>query len=70
MECWGNKSTFVQYSPTTAPPIPAKPMYESAPLVAVVAPSPPPPPKSSSEKTTPFTNVSFGKSSELTGRAS
>ncbi|GKV46369.1 hypothetical protein SLEP1_g53355 [Rubroshorea leprosula] len=40
-------------------------MNESAPVVAAVAPSPPPPPKSSPEKTTPFTNVSFGKSSEL-----
>lgn len=47
-------------SPTTPPPIPSKPMEESAP----VAP-PPSPPKPASEKSTPFTNVSFGKSSKL-----
>ncbi|KAF8009746.1 hypothetical protein BT93_J0669 [Corymbia citriodora subsp. variegata] len=44
-------------SPTTAPPIPTEPMEK---LGAVV-----PPPKPSPEKTSPFTNVSFGKSAKL-----
>ncbi|GLT30467.1 hypothetical protein SLA2020_052660 [Shorea laevis] len=64
-ECWGNKSTFVQYPPMPAPPIPTKPVNESAHVAAAVAPSPPPTPKSSPEKTTPFINVSFGKSSKV-----
>ncbi|KAK9283332.1 hypothetical protein L1049_011571 [Liquidambar formosana] len=47
-------------SPTTPPPIPTKPMIESAP------PAPPSsPPKSSPEKTSPFINVSVEKSSKL-----
>ncbi|KAI8030166.1 Biotin carboxyl carrier protein of acetyl-CoA carboxylase [Camellia lanceoleosa] len=47
-------------SPTTPPPIPSKPMIESA------AASPPtPPPKSSTEKISPFTNVSVEKSTKL-----
>ncbi|PQP97691.1 uncharacterized protein Pyn_10687 [Prunus yedoensis var. nudiflora] len=47
-------------SPAAAPPIPSKPMVESAP-----APPPAPAPKSSSEKATPFTNTSVDKSSRL-----
>ncbi|KAK1570455.1 hypothetical protein Q3G72_002154 [Acer saccharum] len=47
-------------SPTTPPPIPTEPMGVSTP----VAP-PPSPPKPASEKSTPFINVSFGKSSKL-----
>ncbi|THG10597.1 hypothetical protein TEA_012344 [Camellia sinensis var. sinensis] len=47
-------------SPTTPPPIPSKPMIESA------AASPPTPlPKSSTEKISPFSNVSVEKSSKL-----
>ncbi|XWS65788.1 hypothetical protein CRYUN_Cryun05aG0143700 [Craigia yunnanensis] len=47
-------------SPTTAPPIPTKPMSE------IVAATPPPSqPKPSPEKPTPFKNVAFGKSSKL-----
>ncbi|XP_038886728.1 biotin carboxyl carrier protein of acetyl-CoA carboxylase [Benincasa hispida] len=45
-------------SPTVPPPIPSKPMVESAPTL-------PAPPKPSSEKTTPFTNVPLEKSSKL-----
>ncbi|KAL3717947.1 hypothetical protein ACJRO7_003131 [Eucalyptus globulus] len=44
-------------SPTTPPPIPTEPMENSGAVV--------PPPKPSPEKTSPFTNVSFGKSSKL-----
>ncbi|TXG50036.1 hypothetical protein EZV62_025911 [Acer yangbiense] len=47
-------------SPTTPPPIPTEPMGVSTP----VAP-PPSPPKPASEKSTPFINVSFGRSSKL-----
>ncbi|KAK3229791.1 hypothetical protein Dsin_001672 [Dipteronia sinensis] len=47
-------------SPTTPPPIPTEPMGVSTP----VAP-PTSPPKPASEKSTPFINVSFGKSSKL-----
>jgi len=47
-------------SSTPLPPIPTPPMEVSA----AVPPSPSPS-KSSVEKTTPFTNVSFGKSSKL-----
>ncbi|KAH8501328.1 hypothetical protein Peur_043029 [Populus x canadensis] len=47
-------------SSTPLPPIPTPPMEVSA----AVSPSPSPS-KSSVEKTTPFTNVSFGKSSKL-----
>ncbi|XP_044509314.1 biotin carboxyl carrier protein of acetyl-CoA carboxylase-like [Mangifera indica] len=46
-------------SPTTAPPIPSKPMDVSAPAAT------PPAPKPSKEKTSPFANVSFGKSPKL-----
>lgn len=45
-------------SPTVPPPIPSKPMVESAPTA-------PAPPKPSPEKTTPFTNVPLEKSSKL-----
>ncbi|KAJ6322569.1 hypothetical protein OIU77_012415 [Salix suchowensis] len=49
-------------SSTPPPPIPTPPMEISA----AVSPSPSPSPsKSSVEKSTPFTNVSFGKSSKL-----
>ncbi|XVE69494.1 hypothetical protein DITRI_Ditri09bG0156400 [Diplodiscus trichospermus] len=54
------KAPLSNISPTTAPPIPTKPMNEAA----AVAP-PPSPPKPSSEKSTPFKNVAFGKSSKL-----
>ncbi|KVI07033.1 Biotin/lipoyl attachment [Cynara cardunculus var. scolymus] len=46
-------------SPTEAPPIPSKPMNESAPA------TPPSPPKPSSQKTNPFTNVPVEKSKKL-----
>jgi hypothetical protein len=46
-------------SPTTPPPIPTKPMVESAPV------APAAPPKSSPEKTSPFTNVPVEKSTKL-----
>ena len=47
-------------SPTTAPPIPTKPMNE------IVAATPlPSPPKPSPVKPTPFKNLAFGKSSKL-----
>lgn len=54
------KAPMSNISPTEPPPIPTKPMDVSSP----VAP-PPSPPKSSTEKSTPFKNVSFGKSSKL-----
>ncbi|KAL2541816.1 hypothetical protein Adt_02794 [Abeliophyllum distichum] len=47
-------------SPTSAPPVPSKPMNESAP-----AASPPSPPKSSAEKINPFANVSASKATKL-----
>ncbi|KDP44689.1 hypothetical protein JCGZ_01189 [Jatropha curcas] len=47
-------------SPTEPPPIPTEPMNVSAPVTP-----PPAPPKPSTEKSTPFKNVSFGKSSKL-----
>lgn len=47
-------------SPSTPPPVPSKPMIESAP-----AASPASPPKSSSEKISPFKNVAVAKSSKL-----
>ncbi|KAH1160482.1 hypothetical protein AAZX31_11G237700 [Glycine max] len=47
-------------SPTTPPPIPSKPMDESAP-----GSLPPSPPKSSPEKNNPFANVSKEKSPRL-----
>ncbi|KAH7548308.1 hypothetical protein JRO89_XS14G0099500 [Xanthoceras sorbifolium] len=47
-------------SPTTPPPIPTEPMGVSAPVA-----SSPSPPKPASEKSQPFTNISFGKSSKL-----
>ncbi|GKV46371.1 hypothetical protein SLEP1_g53357 [Rubroshorea leprosula] len=59
------KAPLSNIPPTIAPPIPTKPINESTPVAAAVAPSPPPPPKSSPEKITTFTNVSFGKSSKL-----
>ncbi|GLT32737.1 hypothetical protein SLA2020_073820 [Shorea laevis] len=59
------KAPLSNIPPMIAPPIPTKPINESAPIAAAVAPSPPPPPKSSPGKTTPFINVSFGKSSKL-----
>ncbi|KAJ9545826.1 hypothetical protein OSB04_025533 [Centaurea solstitialis] len=46
-------------SPTEAPPIPSKPMNESAPAAQ------PSPPKPSSQKTNPFTNVPVEKSKKL-----
>ncbi|CAK7325936.1 unnamed protein product [Dovyalis caffra] len=49
-------------SSTPAPPIPTPPMEVSATVSTAPAPSPS---KSSVEKSTPFTNVSFGKSSKL-----
>ncbi|KAJ9175947.1 hypothetical protein P3X46_014446 [Hevea brasiliensis] len=54
------KAPLSSISPTEPPPIPTKPMDVSA----SVAPTPSPP-KTSTEKPTPFTNVSFGKSSKL-----
>ncbi|KAG8651507.1 biotin carboxyl carrier protein of acetyl-CoA carboxylase isoform X2 [Manihot esculenta] len=54
------KAPLSNISPTEPPPIPTKPMDVSAPVATT-----PSPPKTSSEKTTPFTNVSFGKSSKL-----
>lgn len=55
------KAPLSNISPTIPPPIPSKPMDESAPAT-------PQPllPKSSSEKTNPFANVSSQKSSKLT----
>ncbi|KAF2319218.1 hypothetical protein P3X46_025804 [Hevea brasiliensis] len=53
------KAPMSNISPTEPPPIPTKPMDISASV------APPSPPKTSTEKTTPFTNVSFGKSSKL-----
>lgn len=47
-------------SPTSPPPIPTKPMVESAP-----AAPPPSPPKTSPQNTSPFANVSLVKSSKL-----
>uniref|UniRef100_A0A2P2JPX2 Uncharacterized protein MANES_10G007300 n=1 Tax=Rhizophora mucronata TaxID=61149 RepID=A0A2P2JPX2_RHIMU len=54
------KAPMSNISPTEAPPIPSKPMDVSAPSTP-----PSPPPKSPAEKPTPFTNISFGKSSKL-----
>ncbi|GAV62445.1 Biotin_lipoyl domain-containing protein [Cephalotus follicularis] len=54
------KSPLPNILPTSPPPIPTKPMEESA----SVAP-PPSQPKSISEKASPFTNVSFGKPVKL-----
>lgn len=54
------KAPLSNISPTTAPPIPSKPMNESGPITPA-----PPAPKPSPEKITPFTNTSFGKSSKL-----
>lgn len=54
------KAPLSSISPTTPPPIPSKPMVESAP-----AAPPPSPPKSSSEKTSPFKNVLSQKISKL-----
>lgn len=51
------KAPLSAISPTVPPPIPSKPMVESAPTA-------PAPPKPSPEKTTPFTNVPE-KSSKL-----
>ncbi|GMN41215.1 hypothetical protein TIFTF001_010445 [Ficus carica] len=47
-------------SPTSPPPIPTKPMVESAPAAL-----PPSPPKTSPQNTSPFANVSLVKSSKL-----
>ncbi|KAK2636744.1 hypothetical protein Ddye_031536 [Dipteronia dyeriana] len=47
-------------SPTTPPPIPTEPMGVSTPVTPPTSP-----PKPASEKSTPFINVSFGKSSKL-----
>ncbi|GLT31527.1 hypothetical protein SLA2020_062580 [Shorea laevis] len=58
------KAPLSSVPPMTALPIPAKAMNESPSVAAAAAPSAPPP-KFSPEKTTPFTNVSFGKSSKL-----
>ncbi|XP_061375030.1 uncharacterized protein LOC133317211 isoform X2 [Gastrolobium bilobum] len=54
------KAPLSNISPTTPPPIPSKPMDESAPGTPQ-----PSPPKSSPAKTNPFANVSIGKSSKL-----
>lgn len=54
------KAPLSNISPVTPPPIPTKPMNVSTP-----AAPPTPPPNPSSEKTSPFRNVSFGKSSKL-----
>ncbi|GKV46383.1 hypothetical protein SLEP1_g53369 [Rubroshorea leprosula] len=59
------KAPLSNIPPMTAPPIPTEPMNEVVAVAAAVAPSPLPPPKFSPEKTTPFTNVSFGKLSKL-----
>ncbi|PKA50992.1 hypothetical protein AXF42_Ash007648 [Apostasia shenzhenica] len=50
-------------SPTTAPPIPSKPMSESSP--ATQPSTPPPPPNSSSAPSSPFVYVSSVKASKL-----
>lgn len=52
------KAPMSAISPTIPPPIPSKPMVESAPTA-------PAPPKSSPEKKTPFANFPFEKSSKL-----
>ncbi|KAJ1417730.1 Single hybrid motif [Sesbania bispinosa] len=54
------KPPLSNISPTTPPPIPSKPMDESAPGTPQ-----PSQPKSSPEKTNPFANVSMQKSSKL-----
>ncbi|XVE52428.1 hypothetical protein DITRI_Ditri02bG0121500 [Diplodiscus trichospermus] len=54
------KAPLSNISPTTAPPIPTKPMNETA--AATPTPSPP---KPSPGSPTPFKNVAFGKSSKL-----
>jgi len=54
------KAPFTSSTPLSPPPIPTPPME----LSAAVSPAPSPS-KSSVEKTTPFTNVSFRKSSKL-----
>ncbi|CAJ2644141.1 unnamed protein product [Trifolium pratense] len=56
-----SKVPLSNISPTTPPPIPSKPIYESAPDTPE-----PLPPISSPEKTNPFANVSSQKSSKLT----
>ncbi|MED6156069.1 hypothetical protein PIB30_011269 [Stylosanthes scabra] len=56
------KAPLSNISPTTAPPVPTKPMAESA--AATPAPSPPQQ-KSSPGKTNPFLNDSLAKSSKL-----
>ncbi|KAJ0101505.1 hypothetical protein Patl1_06699 [Pistacia atlantica] len=56
------KAPLSNISPTTPPPIPTEPMDVSAPAAAA---APPTPPKPSKEKTSPFSNVSFGKSPKL-----
>ncbi|KAF3433327.1 hypothetical protein FNV43_RR24429 [Rhamnella rubrinervis] len=55
------KAPLSNISPVTPPPIPTKPMNVSTPA----APPTTPPPNPSSEKTSPFRNVSFGKSPKL-----
>ncbi|XP_031373878.1 uncharacterized protein LOC116188570 isoform X2 [Punica granatum] len=55
------KSPIPVVSPSVPPPIPSEPMDKSGSS----APPPAAPPKPASEKTSPFTNVSFGKSSRL-----
>ncbi|CAI9768274.1 unnamed protein product [Fraxinus pennsylvanica] len=47
-------------SPTSAPPVPTKPMNESSPVASL-----PSPPESSAEKISPFTNVSLDKAKKL-----
>ncbi|KAJ0046407.1 hypothetical protein Pint_06598 [Pistacia integerrima] len=59
------KAPLSNISPTTPPPIPTEPMDVSAPAAAAAPPTPPTPPKPSKEKTSPFSNVSFGKSPKL-----
>ncbi|KAJ6891910.1 hypothetical protein NC651_025187 [Populus alba x Populus x berolinensis] len=54
------KSPFTSSTPLPPPPIPTPPMELSAAVSPAPAPS-----KSSVEKTTPFTNISFRKSSKM-----
>ncbi|KAM6583095.1 hypothetical protein CsatB_010097 [Cannabis sativa] len=54
------KAPLSNISPTSAPPIPTKPMVESEP-----AAPPPSPPKTAPKSTSPFANVSLVKSPKL-----
>lgn len=59
------KSSSSNLTPTIAPPIPSEPMNASVTVAAADVPSLAPS-KFSPEKSSPFTNVSFGKSRKLT----